>query len=213
MSTIPLWTIQPASVLEPLRESGVLRVDRMKLVGVPHAYRWLARQLRRRVPGYRGGLPWWFSTKRPDLRRHRFRWPRGEALVRLEVELDSARVASFPSWAWDLVYTGDFLARSLSEYRSWEAGLRRAGIDEDTGPLPLPWRSHLERSWERLFTALPDRPWRGYRRLRGWALLGTEAVAEEIRASDVRSATRLQGASQSDVVRRFYEAKRSALNT
>jgi hypothetical protein len=56
-----LWTIQPAEVLERIAASGIVRVERRWRRGdVPEAYWWLRKQLRRRLPGYRGGLPWWF---------------------------------------------------------------------------------------------------------------------------------------------------------
>ena len=59
-----LWTFQGRAVLEALREHGRLEVDlRHKgLEQAPRAYRWLALEMRARIPGHQGGLPWWLHV-------------------------------------------------------------------------------------------------------------------------------------------------------
>ena len=206
------WTIQPADVLRQIETDGHGRVDRRKLCFVSPAYRWLKAQLRRRLPGYRGGLPWWLYCRKPDLRLHRHAWPCGERLVRLEVALPPDRVASFPCWAWDIVYCGEFLAVSKAEYRKWKAAVKPL-VDEDTWPPPEPWKGRLERSWERLFMKLPDKPWPGARREFAFLPAGREAVTDVIYEADVRAVTRFQGACADPIVLNAAEWKRRQLKS
>ena len=49
--------------------------------------------------------------------------------VRLEVLVPAERAFIYPRWAWELVYTGSYLALSLREFERWERSLRRAVLD------------------------------------------------------------------------------------
>jgi hypothetical protein len=63
-----------------------------------------------------------------------------------------------------MVYCGQYLGLSGAEVRGWLSGLRHAtGIAflDHPGPLPEPWQTELEASWQRLFLpGLPARSWR-----------------------------------------------------
>lgn len=192
-TTVRLWTIQPLVVLRTIERTGRALAS---LDYEPHAYQWLRRNVSRVLTGYTGKRLWWFYCEKPDLRIFRHREALGTRHVRIEVEIPSDRVCTFPLWAWDLVYCGRYLALSRDEYRAWECRLAKAVPDEDVWPLPAPWRQRLERSWQRLFTSLPARPWKGYSK-EHWSDLGgqREAVAETILKSDVREVTHFVGAS------------------
>lgn len=199
------WTIQPPSVLRQVEANGCVLVAPRPSDGVPCSYRWLCARLYRRIEGYRGRLPWWFYCEKPDIRYHRHIWPKSLRLVRLELDINSGLVVSFPCWAWHLVYCGQYLARSPEEFRRWRASLSRARVDEDTWPLPEPWKTRLERSWDRLFERLPDQPWPHYQRLVGDPIPGREAVSEAILASQIRRVTFFEGASNDPAMRLFFE--------
>src|SRR5262249_48281184 len=67
---------------------------------------------------------------------------------------------TFPVWAWDTVYTGKYLSATSQEHDEWMNAMRQVVPDEDTWPLPEPWRTQLEASWQRLFDpTLPPVPW------------------------------------------------------
>lgn len=161
--SLRVWTIQPEGVWEKLQQVGVLHVDPEQLpysCYVPPSYTWLTRQLRRRVSGWEGGLPWWVYCERPDLRQFRHYRPWGSREVRLEIEPSTSISVTFPVWAWNLVYTRELLATSRDEAERWYRRLRIAVPDEDTWPLPEPWNGELEASWERLFDPrLPRTHW------------------------------------------------------
>ena len=140
---------------------------------------------------YRGGLPWWCYCEKPDLRTYRFL--RGGPEVRLELAFAPERVVQFPLWAWDNVYCGNYLSLQAHERRSFYRRLREAIPDwQDVWPLPEPWRSELESSWQLLFQ--PDLP----RRYRGRTSILSDstsevAVVECIRRTDVVRVTHFQG--------------------
>lgn len=128
------------------------------------------------------------------------------------MQVDAARAIAFPSWAWDDVFGGQFLARSATEYRRWNAALRDAVPEEDRWLLPTKWRRRLERSWGRLFEDLPERAWGGHGRVLGWSLEGREAVMETIRAEDIRETTLFRGASSDLALVAFHRHKRRLLD-
>jgi hypothetical protein len=156
---VRVWTVQPLAVWEQVEQLGVAAVDpnRMSDGYVPLEYRWLVTQLRQRLPGYAGDLPWWAYCARPDLRWVRHRWPRNQREVRMEVLLPAEEVFVMPCWAWETVFFGKFLSFDNKERLDWERRLREAVPDEDLWPLPEPWQAEVEASWERLFDpALPQ---------------------------------------------------------
>jgi hypothetical protein len=193
VSNVRVWTIQPAIVWERLREQGVLGVDETELPyggHIPEAYRWLASELCRRLADYPGTLPWWAYCKKPDLRLFRHHRPPGPE-VRMELEPRSHSMVTFPIWAWDAVYGGDYLSPTREEHAAWTARLAAAVPDEDTWPLPEPWSAELEASWQRLFDpALPAYPW-DERRI---GMSGSrEAVLGLLHVEDVRRVTTFVG--------------------
>jgi Domain of unknown function (DUF3841) len=182
-----IWTIQPFTVWEQLQQSGQLHVDEGRLPYdgfLPEAYRWLVRQLTQMLPGYPGTLPWWGYCAKPDLRLFRHHRPAGGREVRLELEVRDGNYLTLPVWAWHTVYTGQYLSATSQEHGEWMDAMRQAVPDEDTWPLPEPWRTQLEASWQRLFDPiLPPDPWDG----RCIGQSGSrEAVLGLLRLEDVR---------------------------
>jgi hypothetical protein len=148
-----LWTIQPKAVWDQIEQHGVARVDRSLIAGAEDEeiwqYDWLAAQLARRIPGYGGGYPWWAYCNKPDLRQ--FRHGRHGEQVCVGFRPASGTWIRYPYWMWDTIYQGRYLALSYEEFVDWTQAILVAVPDEDTWPLPEPWQSRLERSWERLF--------------------------------------------------------------
>ena len=70
----------------------------------------------------------------------------GEALI--ELELPEDRCATFPLWIWETIYTGHYVAFTRAALDDWYRELRSAVPDRDVWPLPQPWRTQLESSWE-----------------------------------------------------------------
>jgi hypothetical protein len=207
---IRVWTIQPWDVWEQVKVQGALTVDPRYVANLHHCYDWLKEQLALRLPGYTGCYPWWAYCSRPDLRRERHKEPREERAVLIELGLPRNRVLTFPFWAWDLIFQGQFLSTSRRESERWHRRLRAAVPDEDeyylrrvreaapgevVGILPEPWLTELELSWEQLFD--PDFP------DRGWSLGGEprgeterEAVFEVLSRDCTRRVTPLLGTSR-----------------
>ena len=191
MAKLKLWTVQPYSVWEQIRDQGEARVDPKRWSTpefAPSSYDWLRTQLPSRLADYQGGHLWWFYCTKPDLRMHRhIDLPGGQHQVRLEVHLEPARVKVFRIWAWDTVYSGRYLGTRRLE-RDWRRRRRVAGVDPELRDWELeePWKSELEKSWERIFEPLPSRL-NGNRRPGG-----NEAVAEVIRREDVQRVDEFQ---------------------
>ena len=189
-----VWTVHPLVVWERLKDAGTLSVDPAfhRNGYLPWQYQWLAGQMRERVPGYRGGLPWFAYCEKPDLRWVRHSRPVNEPQVRIEVELDPDRVLAFPLWAWDLVYCGQFIAFTKREHDAWHAALRKAVPDEeDRWPFPEPWQGELEASWRRLFD--PQLPARGWKFGIFDVTTDREAVFDLLSVDDVRSVKHFVG--------------------
>ena len=189
-----IWTIQPIQVWRLLRKQQPLYVHEKcdwYRGYVPPAYRWLQSQLGGKLGTYSGHLPWWAHCHKPDLRtyRHGARGLHaGTMEVRLELEIADDSFLGFPCWAWNRVFCQDYLAATRQEYEGWTRALRRAVPDEDVWPLPEPWRSQLEASWQRLFDPdLPALDWDEDSLLRGNAR--REGVFESLRLDDVRRVT------------------------
>lgn len=187
-----VWTVQPLLVWKRLQEAGTLRVDPTCFpydAYIPWQYEWIAARMQERIPGHQGGLPWWAYCQKPDLRWVRHGRPHGRPEVRIELEVDHA--LSFPSWAWDIVYSRDFLTFTKHDYDSWTRLLRLAIPDEDLWPLPKPWQCALEASWLHLFhPALPLHQWAD---TSDTDPVRTEAVFETLRLQDVRAVTHFIG--------------------
>lgn len=192
--TIRAWTIQPWAVWEKVEAQGALTVDARYSADLHHCYEWLREQLLRRAPGYTGHYPWWAYATRPDLRRVRHHRPCRERYALIELDLPWERVVVFPFWAWDCIFYGRFLSPDRRESEDWERRRLEAVPDEDTYPLPEPWRTELETSWERLFDPwLPSQGW-----LQGKALILSEreVAFEVLDRSCVRRVTPFLGTSK-----------------
>jgi hypothetical protein len=192
-----LWTVQPLVVWEQLEQLCLLSVDetRLSTLGyVPDSYRWLVQQLKQRLPEYPGTLPWWAYCEKPDLRWVRHRRPAGQREVRLELEPRPRTFLTFPRWAWDMVYCGQYLSFARREHDEWVGAMRRAVPDEDEWPLPEPWQEQMEASWLRLFHPnLPPRSWDDEAFTKSES---REAVLGVLRREDVRQVTHFVGCSK-----------------
>src|SRR5436190_21891526 len=141
-----LWTVQPVIVWERLQSSGRIEVAHD---WVHPQYAWIARQLKSRIPGSRGRLPWWAYCKKPDLRWVRHTRPAGSLEVRIEFDAPPQSYQSFPCWAWNRVFCQAYLSLSAVEDRDWQNRVKAAGIGEDD-PFPPRFQSELQSSWKRL---------------------------------------------------------------
>lgn len=194
MGTVRVWTVQPWVVWEQLVTAGKLTVDPRYSANLHHCYEWLRVQLVHRVAGYSGHYPWWAYGTRPDLRRVRHLEPRGERYALIDLELPRDRVAVFPFWAWDRIFYGKYLSPGRRESADWHRRLREVVADEDSWPLPEPWHTELEASWDWLFSAaLPVNGWSPGPRapLSDW-----EAVFEVLDRGHVSGVTPFLGAGR-----------------
>lgn len=191
-SSIRLWTIQPSAVWEQIASRGTLTVDPRHAADLHDAYEWLRAELGRRIPGYTGCHPWWAHCTRPDLRRARHERNQGERYVLIELCLPRPHAVVFPAWAWDRIYYGEFVSGGRREALTWERRMRAVVPDEGTWPLPEPWRSELEASWQRLFH--PDLPVRGWPQRRVAPLSEREAVFEVLERRHIVGVTSFLGA-------------------
>jgi len=161
--TIRLWTIQPIEVWTALQREGVLYVEEAltpDLDGFRREYDWLREQARRRIRGYGGRYPWWAYDTKPDLRKHRFdAGPPGSRHVRLELAVTEEEVLLSDYGGWLYVLNAFYLpcatrgAAWLGEDDDdgWDTELDELGISSWVRPLPEPYQSRLEQSWERIF--------------------------------------------------------------
>ena len=190
-----LWTIQPASVLRRLQREGALQVDRTKYRELPAAYEWMASEMVRRKGWKRGHLPWWFHCKKPSPEKQRRAWPAGRRMVVMEFEMPRERVLVMPAWAWNHVYSQDFLAFSRREHSKWERDLAGGVRNVDRRPLPRDWNARLRSSWERLFNRrLPRSHWDPGN---FWAVPGKVAIAEALELECLVNAQAYTGTSRS----------------
>lgn len=185
-----LWTVQPVAVWETLRSAGRIEVDRYRVHPdgwVYEQYRWIARQLRGRIPGSRGRLPWWAYCNRPDLRWVRHTHAIGSRHVRIELEAPEGSYLSFPTWAWHCVFCRDHLSLSREESRDWLHRLKAAGLYS-----PDRLEEEVRTSWLRLFRPnLPDRSWNRKNPFRG-----REAVLPVLKHEWVRKVAEFVGTNR-----------------
>jgi hypothetical protein len=177
---IRVWTIQSPSWWRTLQVRGILCGDgRRAFPFFRPAYRWLMAQMAARVPGYRGRFPVWvWQSPKPDL-RHSGHLPRGEAGVRIELELARDRVLLLDFEAWHCVINRSHLSLSFREDRNWDR--RTKGVDPGRAPLPEPFESELQATWARVFDF--DR----LRRTKLWGRVESiQGVTEYVRLDEVR---------------------------
>jgi len=176
---VRVWTIQAPQVLEALRSGLVWRAgeSRVGLHWLP-AYRWMAREMRDRVgvPQDQRQMPIWLwhqwrgvGQAMPDLRCGGH-LPRGLHGVRIELELDEARVLRSDFDLWHYVLNGWYLPESLDDEREFDAR-------------PDPRR--IQSSWRRIF----DLAWRNPRYVAAHASRSIQGVTWELRPGDLRRST------------------------
>lgn len=155
-----LWSIQPLQVLETLQSGQSVyaswsRTDPDFLA----AYKWLAPIMSKRLgpPLSLAHAPLWSwvqcrgpNSPRPDLRVSGH-VPKGEQAVRLELEIDKARLLVSDFTAWHCVLNNSYLPTDKQDDDNWDRSLVLAGLkygdllSEDLQFL-------LHQSWERIFT-------------------------------------------------------------
>jgi hypothetical protein len=154
------WTIQPREVWQQMRRGDSVRVDpeHLKYGGErPWQYDWLSAALSRSRSGFDGGWAWWLCCEEPDLGRSRSATlPGGPEQALIELELPEDRCATFPLWMWETIYTRHYIALTREELDNWYRELHSAVPNREVWPLPEPWRSRLESSWERMFDLSVD---------------------------------------------------------
>ena len=152
LSHMRMWTIQPVEVLVQLKEERVLHtVPSYIPKEFRHAYDWMRAQMKRRLPYYDGHYPWWgWHTPRPDLRGSGH-LPHGTQGVRLELQLDPAKVLLSDFDAWHAVLNRGYLGLSEAEDEAWYKRFEAAVPNRGAWPPPEPWYSDILTSWERVF--------------------------------------------------------------
>ena len=140
-----------------LQHEGVLRGDGRRVPAYyRYAYRWMADQMRLRLPPHRARFPLWgwyrwqgLKQHRPDLRASAH-LAKGQAGVRIEVDLpeDSVLLSDFNGW--HCVLNRCFLPMDEQEDDSFSRELEQAGV-EWVWPYPEPFDSRVVSSWQRIF--------------------------------------------------------------
>jgi hypothetical protein len=162
-----LWTIQHASILDNLKQRGVLRADGRHIdAGRRRAYEWMVTQLSKKIGPLPEGCAWpiwaWAHLPsehgrsphraRPDLRAAGH-LPPGTPGVRIafDAERDKVLLSCFDSW--HAVLNDCYHSRSDQDYERHEA--LAAGKGQDA---PEVIKEKLE-SWDRIFDLdlIPDK--------------------------------------------------------
>ena len=152
-----LWTIQDMAAWERLQKKGGLRADGRRAQAYHrHAYRWMAEQMRLRLPHPHARFPLWgwyrwqgIQQARPDLRASGH-LEKGMAGVRIEFEVPEDRVLLSDFDAWHCVLNRCFLSLREEEEETFAENLKRAGVRWGW-PYPEPFHSRIVSSWERIF--------------------------------------------------------------
>lgn len=150
VASYELWTIQSQTTWERFVAEGVLRTDE-ELVWPEFlpAYRWMAAQMRSRLPACTERMPIWaWHRPRPDLRRAGH-LPPGSMGVCICFTLPALRVLLSDFIAWHSVLNGWYLALSEAECDAWESSLPRGCHWYEE--LPPDRQREVRASWERVF--------------------------------------------------------------
>lgn len=157
---VRVWTVQPEEVWLKLQEQKSLLVDpdlSQTYQDWPDSVDWMREQMRKRLPGYQGNVPWWaWYTPKPDIRKLRHGACSGapETYVRIELLIAKDRVLISQIMAWTYV-----LLRVAVPYTNLE-GDYWFNVDEKLGGRVRPKRiqARVEATWERIFALdLPSR--------------------------------------------------------
>jgi hypothetical protein len=122
---IPLWSIQHAAAWEKAKSRGSLKADGRRIWPEHRpAYKWMAEQMRDRLPGYDAPYPIWAWTERPDLRR-RIYLPPGTPGVRLGFTACADEILISDFSAWHSVLNSTFCSLTEAEDDLLRATQRR----------------------------------------------------------------------------------------
>ncbi len=152
-----LWTIQDMAAWERLQQHGLLRGDGRRVqVYYRYAYRWMAEQMRLRLPPPHARVPLWgwyrwrgIRQCRPDLRASGH-LVKGVPGVRIELELPEDRALLSDFDAWHCVLNRYFLSLREQEEEAFAEELERAEV-QPGWPYAEPFHSKVVSSWERIF--------------------------------------------------------------
>jgi hypothetical protein len=152
-----LWTIQDMAAWERLQRKGVLSGDGRRVPAYyRHAYRWMADQMRLRLPLHGAKFPlwgWyrWQGTEqcRPDLRASGH-LTKGTVGVRIEFDLPEENILLSDFNGWHCVLNRCFLSISEQEYEAFIGDLEKGGV-EWGWPYPEPFHLRVVSSWQRIF--------------------------------------------------------------
>lgn len=181
-----VWTLQPLTVYEQLKENKTL-IARPELGSgddLAEAYAWMRRQMAARVPRYQGGPVWWAYSLKPDLRRERHRMM-PEPFVCLELELAEEEILISDFGVWDAVLNDWFYSQSADETEAWDQRWEQCKLRKDE-PALAALRTEKEASWESLFpsasivTSSKEDDW--------------QVTFEHLRLVDVRGVRHFRGA-------------------
>jgi hypothetical protein len=142
---------------DQLQRQGVLRGDGRRVAACyRYAYRWMADQMRLRLPPHCAKFPLWgwyqwqgAKQCRPDLRASGH-LAKGQPGVRIELELPEDTVLLSDFNGWHSVLNRHFLSISEQEDDAFGRELERAGV-EWRWPYPEPFHDRVVSSWQRIF--------------------------------------------------------------
>jgi len=144
-----VWTVQAAARLDggrwPLRASARYVDPYMR-----PAYRWMARELARRVgPPPRGvTFPVWAWPVKPDLRARAW-FPSGTAGARIEAEVEDDELLASDFDRFHAVLNRHYLERDRADDDAFVRALARSGAPD--WPHTPALRARIEASWPRIF--------------------------------------------------------------
>jgi hypothetical protein len=155
--SVIVWSLQPRAVWNRLREEKLLYAN--SEYAEPDwatPYEWMRRQMTRRVAGYQGHNPWWaWFLPKPDLRRRAFQYGfTGSQQVRLTLAMPREEILLSEYQCWYRVYNQFDVHLNHEDwawYHAMTAYLDENGIPRTQWPLPEPWQTQMESSWELMF--------------------------------------------------------------
>ena len=159
---VDLHTFQTVDAFDELRQTGVLEGSpRCWTEDFAEAYRWMKREMDRRLPTSGDGMVWmWAATTRRELLASARR-SRGEVLISVRLPRKHVLLSHFGDWHHVLNRTLHFPGDPHVSWEDWEARFDRSWDDwsertRDCLEMPLeawprPLREELERSWQLIF--------------------------------------------------------------
>ncbi|MCM3781369.1 DUF3841 domain-containing protein [Neobacillus mesonae] len=129
-----IWSMQRLEVWEIAQKAGYLEGSREHAM-FPEHYKWMMKQMSKRLPNYSGEYPIWLWPKKPDM-RSTGHFNSGTKCVRLTLDLVDNDVLLSDFDRWHVVLNNGFCSDNEQEDE-----------DFDNGKLSIT----LEESWERIF--------------------------------------------------------------